>query len=92
MIDDYELITYIDDNGVALDDHGHEFRDENGQLVIIPLNERRYFKTIERVQAMYTVTYKTYMGGVESYAYRRFTNRANATTFARKTGGTIEKA
>jgi hypothetical protein len=49
MIDDYELITYIDDNGVALDDHGHEFRDENGQIVVIPLNERRYFKTIERV-------------------------------------------
>lgn len=41
---------------------------------------------------MFTVTYKTYLGGVESYAYRRFTNRANATTFARKTGGTIEKA
>jgi len=41
---------------------------------------------------MYTVTYKTYLGGVESYAYRRFTNRANATTFARKTGGTIERA
>ena len=41
---------------------------------------------------MFTVIYKTYMGGVESYVYRRFTNRANATTFARKTGGTIEKA
>jgi hypothetical protein len=41
---------------------------------------------------MYTVTYKTYLGGVESYAYRRFTNKANAATFARKTGGTIEKA
>jgi hypothetical protein len=41
---------------------------------------------------MYTVTYKTYLGGVESYAYRRFTNRANATTFARKTGGTIQRA
>ena len=41
---------------------------------------------------MYTVTYKTYIGGVESYAYRRFTNKANATTFARKMGGTIEKA
>ena len=41
---------------------------------------------------MFTVTYKTYTGGVESYAYLRFTNRANATTFARKTGGTIEKA
>jgi hypothetical protein len=41
---------------------------------------------------MYTVTYITYLGGVESYAYRRFTNHANATTFARQTGGTIEKA
>ena len=41
---------------------------------------------------MFTVTYKTYIGGVESYAYRRFTNRANASTFARKTGGTIERA
>jgi hypothetical protein len=41
---------------------------------------------------MYTVIYITYMGGVESYAYRRFTTRAHATTFARKTGGTIEKA
>ena len=40
---------------------------------------------------MYTVTYKTYMSGVESYAYRRFTNRANASTFARKVGGTIER-
>ena len=48
MIDDYELITYIDDSGIALDDYGNEFRDENGQIVIIPLEERRYFKTIER--------------------------------------------
>jgi hypothetical protein len=49
-------------------------------------------KVKARLKTMFTVTYKTYMGGVESYAYRRFTNRANATTFARKTGGTIEKA
>ena len=41
---------------------------------------------------MFTVIYKTYISGVESYAYRRFTNRANATTFARKVAGTIEKA
>ena len=47
---------------------------------------------LKRGVLMFTVTYKTYIGGVESYAYRRFTNRANATTFARKTGGTIEKA
>ena len=48
MINYCELITYIDDNGIALDDYGHEFRDEQGQIIIIPLNERRYFKTIER--------------------------------------------
>ena len=41
---------------------------------------------------MYRVTYMTYLGGIESQACRRFTNRANATTFARQTGGTIEKA
>jgi nitrous oxide reductase accessory protein NosL len=49
-------------------------------------------KLIKGNKTMFTVIYKTYIGGVESYAYRRFTNRANATTFARKTGGTIEKA
>lgn len=48
MIDDYELITYIDDSGIALDDYGNEFRNEHGEIVIIPLEERRYFKTIER--------------------------------------------
>jgi hypothetical protein len=41
---------------------------------------------------MFTVIYKTYLSGVESYAYRRFTNRANAATFARKMRGTIERA
>jgi hypothetical protein len=41
---------------------------------------------------MFTVIYKTYLSGIESYAYRRFTNRANAATFARKMRGTIERA
>jgi hypothetical protein len=40
---------------------------------------------------MYSVTYMTYLGGFESQACRRFTTKANATTFARKVGGTIEK-
>jgi hypothetical protein len=40
---------------------------------------------------MYSVTYITYMGGVESLACRRFTSKAGATTFARKVNGTIEK-
>jgi len=40
---------------------------------------------------MWSVTYITYMGGIESQACRRFTTKANASTFARKVGGTIEK-
>lgn len=40
---------------------------------------------------MYSVTYTTYMGGIESLACRRFTTKANATTFARKVNGTVEK-
>ena len=34
---------YIDINGIALDDYGHEFRDEHGQLVIVPLDERGFY-------------------------------------------------
>lgn len=40
---------------------------------------------------MWSVTYKTYIGGVESFAWRRFTSRANATTFAKSVGGTVER-
>jgi hypothetical protein len=40
---------------------------------------------------MYSVTYITYMGGIESLACRKFTSKAGATTFARKVNGTIEK-
>jgi len=40
---------------------------------------------------MWSVTYTTYMGGIESLACRRFTNKARATTFARKVNGTVEK-
>ena len=40
---------------------------------------------------MWSVTYITYMGGIESLACRRFTTKAGATTFARKVKGTIEK-
>jgi len=49
MIDDYELITFIDQDGIALDDNLNEFRNENGAIVIIPMKDRRYFKQIERV-------------------------------------------
>jgi hypothetical protein len=34
---------YIDRNGIALDDSGNEFRDENGQIVIVPPEERHFY-------------------------------------------------
>jgi len=47
MIEDYELITFIDQDGKALDDDLNEFRNENGEIVIIPEMERKYFTQIE---------------------------------------------
>jgi len=34
---------YIDRQGIALDDYGHEFRDENGQIVIVSREERGFY-------------------------------------------------
>ena len=34
---------YIDRNGIALDDYGHEFRDEQGQIVIVPPEDRGFY-------------------------------------------------
>lgn len=34
---------YIDRNGIALDDYGNEFRDEDGQIIIIPSEERQFY-------------------------------------------------
>lgn len=34
---------YIDDNGVALDDNGHEFRGEDGAIVIVPPEDRGFY-------------------------------------------------
>lgn len=39
---------------------------------------------------MYRVIYITYLGGIESQACRRFTNRYKAKSFARAVNGTIE--
>lgn len=49
LIDDYELINFIDQSGIALDDDLNEFRNEQGSIVIIPENDWRYFKQIERI-------------------------------------------
>jgi hypothetical protein len=35
--------NYIDRNGIALDDYGNEFRDENGQIIIVPVEERAFY-------------------------------------------------
>jgi hypothetical protein len=48
FIDDYELINFIDENGIALDDSLNEFRNENGEIVIIPELDRQYFKQVKR--------------------------------------------
>lgn len=34
---------YIDKSGVALDDYGHEFRDESGAIIIVPPEERGFY-------------------------------------------------
>jgi hypothetical protein len=39
---------YIDRNGTALDDYGHEVRDEQGQIVIVPPEERGFYDVAYR--------------------------------------------
>jgi hypothetical protein len=39
---------------------------------------------------MYRVIYITYLGGIESQACRRFSNKYKAKSFARSVNGTIE--
>jgi len=45
----YEQFDHIDQNGKALTPYGHEFRDEQGQIVLVPKHLRYLFKTIEGV-------------------------------------------
>jgi hypothetical protein len=45
----YEQFDYIDQNGKALTPDGHEFRDEQGQIVLVPKHLHHLFKTIEGV-------------------------------------------
>jgi hypothetical protein len=37
---------YIDCNGLALDSYGHEYRDESGQIIIVPPDERGFYTVI----------------------------------------------
>lgn len=34
---------YISRDNIALDDFGNEWRDENGQIIIVPPNERGFY-------------------------------------------------
>jgi hypothetical protein len=34
---------YITRTGIALDDFGNEIRDENGQIIIVPKNQRAFY-------------------------------------------------
>ena len=34
---------YIDHSGVALDDYGHEVRDENGAIIVVPPEDRGFY-------------------------------------------------
>jgi hypothetical protein len=34
---------YISNDGIALDDYGHEVRDEQGQIIIVPPEERHFY-------------------------------------------------
>ena len=42
----YEHFSKIDHQGLALDEFGNEFRDENGQLVLVPKNDWHLFKQV----------------------------------------------
>jgi hypothetical protein len=43
-----ELINYIDEDGIALDDSLNEVRDEDGMPIRVPQEQRKFFKTVNR--------------------------------------------
>ena len=57
MIDIYDFIQYCLDHlegitvdGKGLDSYGNEFRDDNGQVIYVPIEFRDMFKTMEIAQ------------------------------------------
>ena len=38
--------NYITSTGIALDDFLHELRDENGEIIIVPEDERSNYQTV----------------------------------------------
>lgn len=47
-MDILELVNYIDENGIALDDEGNEVRDEEGAIILVPEDYRKYYKVLQR--------------------------------------------
>ena len=43
-----DLVNYIDQNGIALDDDGNEVRDEEGAVILVSESERSNYTVIER--------------------------------------------
>ena len=41
-----EWIYFIDENGIALNDLGHEYRTEDGNIVVIPEDQQYLFKVL----------------------------------------------
>lgn len=44
----YECFEYINQDGVALDEFWNEYRDDEGNIVIVPVEDRHLFKVVER--------------------------------------------
>ena len=40
----YDQFQYISDSGIALDDDLNELRDSEGQIFVVPENDRHLFK------------------------------------------------
>lgn len=41
-----DWIYFIDENGIALNDLGHEYRTEDGNIVVIPEDQQYLFKVL----------------------------------------------
>lgn len=43
----YECFQYINQDGVALDEFLNEYRDDEGNIVVVPLEHRHLFKEVQ---------------------------------------------
>ena len=47
-MDILDLVNYIDEYGIALDDEGNEVRDEDGAIILVPEECRKFYKVLKR--------------------------------------------